>query len=449
MSSWHIVEQNVYRKALDDLRFTKAVVITKRTAQASRAAPFGVLLFGGSSVGKSFFTQILIKHYAKLFKLPQGDEYIYTRNANSEFWDGFHSSMWCVILDDIAFLKPDQGLDPSVTEMLQVVNNISFVPNQADLADKGRTPMKAELVIATTNTQHLNATAYFSCPLAIQRRLKYIIEIVPLPQYASADGKMLDPSKLPTTFVDYPNYWKIYVKVVTCAGDGQNRNRARITTLFCTCDIYEFIKWYSETALQHEETQKKAAAQEDLLGKVTICELCHLPSSGCACTLCTICHLPMTACQCEAQCEYCELNPRYRDFIVGGDVCMYNENITYAEEEGWGQWNNEAWVDQYDADHFDVNDLESESRSSSNSTEYWTNDVRDPSEAEYWSSSQSDSSASSGTTNSLGSAERDMKYMELFLMFLSFRTAPEGVVYFHPFVGIAMRKKVCPFTTTL
>jgi len=441
MSSCHIVEQNVYRKALDDLRFTKAVVITKRTAQASRAAPFGLLLFGGSSVGKSFFTQILIKHYAKLFKLPQGDEYIYTRNANSEFWDGFHSSMWCVILDDIAFLKPDQGLDPSVTEMLQVVNNISFVPNQADLADKGRTPMKAELVIATTNTQHLNATAYFSCPLAIQRRLKYIIEIVPLPQYASADGKMLDPSKLPTTFVDYPNYWKIYVKVVTCAGDGQNRNRARITTLFCTCDIYEFIKWYSETALQHEETQKKAAAQEDLLGKVTICELCHLPSSGCACTLCTICHLPMTACQCEAQCEYCELNPRYRDFIVGGDVCMYNENITYAEEEGWGQWNNEAWVDQYDADHFDVNDLESESRSSSNSTEYWTNDVRDPSEAEYWSSSQSDSSASSGTTNSLGSAERDHEIHGIIFDVFKFSYCTRGGGLFPSFCWHCYAKK--------
>jgi hypothetical protein len=150
-------------------------------AQQDRKAPFGVLIFSGSKVGKSTFTKLLYYHYGKLFGLRTTAEYKYTRNPVDEYWVNFTTSQWCIQMDDIAFMHPNKAMngDPSIMEMLQVVNNVPFVPTQADLADKGRTPMAAKLVIATTNTDHLNAQAYFSCPLAVQRRLPFIIDIRP------------------------------------------------------------------------------------------------------------------------------------------------------------------------------------------------------------------------------------------------------------------------------
>ena len=164
------------RKLLSELELIGAECKTKRLAQQERKAPFSVLIHGGSSVAKSQFTKLLFYHYGKLFNLPIDDEYKYTRNAFDQYWTNFNSSQWCLQLDDIAYLHPNsaQGCDPSLLEMLRVVNNVPYVPTQADLADKGRTPVRAKFVIASTNTENLNADTYFACPLAVQRRLPYI-----------------------------------------------------------------------------------------------------------------------------------------------------------------------------------------------------------------------------------------------------------------------------------
>ena len=108
--------------------------LTKSEAQRPRKDPFGVLLHGASKICKSQLTQIMIYHYAKVFGLPPGPEYIYTRCPKDEFWSGFNSTQWCIIMDDIAFMKPGMEMDPSLIEMLQVKNSVPYVPPQAALS---------------------------------------------------------------------------------------------------------------------------------------------------------------------------------------------------------------------------------------------------------------------------------------------------------------------------
>lgn len=302
-SSASDVERRHYLKTLDDVRMMRADVVSKKSAQKARRAPFGILLFGSSSVAKSSFCNLLIHHYSKLYNLPNGDEYRYTRNANSDFWDGFTSSMWSVILDDIAYLKPLNQPDPTLTEMLQVVNNAAFVPNQADLDNKGRTPLKARLVIATTNTEHLNAHAYFACPVAIQRRLRYIIEIKPKHEYLASDGKMIDTSTLPQHVSGYPDYWRITVKLVTSGEE----NRAEITVLHEYDDIYSFLTWFNKVADEHERNQDQSDNCDQIMREVDLCSGCRLPTEVCRC--CQFCHQDASECLCcETQfCTTCML----------------------------------------------------------------------------------------------------------------------------------------------
>ena len=167
-------EFKVMRALVSDLEIILSQEITKRAAMRTRTPPFGVLVFGDSSVAKSTFSRILFYHYGKVFGLNTDDEFQYTRNPKDPFWSGFNSTQWSVVLDDVADMAPgvaQSGGDPSMMEVIQVMNYIPVCPNQADLADKGKTPLLARQVIATSNTQHMNTHSYFSCPLAVKRRL--------------------------------------------------------------------------------------------------------------------------------------------------------------------------------------------------------------------------------------------------------------------------------------
>nr|ULG00052.1 MAG: putative nonstructural protein [Locarnavirus sp.] len=269
----------IIRRLLSDLENIRADCKTKRLAQQERKAPFAVLVHGGSSVAKSQFTKLLFYHYGKLFNLPIDDEYKYTRNAFDQYWTNFNSSQWCLQLDDIAYLHPNssQGCDPSLTEMLQVVNNVPYVPTQADLADKGKTPVRARFVIATTNTENLNAETYFACPLAVQRRLPFIINIVPRNEYKLNDGPMIDPAKIPVSETgDYPDLWRITVKRVVPRDAGRtNLHMGQVAdyqTIGIFENVFDFLQWFSTVARRAEATQDKAMKCDADMKSVKLCE---------------------------------------------------------------------------------------------------------------------------------------------------------------------------------
>jgi hypothetical protein len=210
MSSY---ERKLIGSVLNEMMMIKDDITTKREAQRERKAPFTVLLYGGSSIGKTTLTDLLFLQYGKQFNLPTESEYKYTRNPNAEFWDGFMTSQWFVIMDDIAFMNPNiaVGGDPTVMETIQTNNRVSFVPNQAALDDKGRTPFKARCIVATTNCEHLNAHAYFQTPLAMQRRFPFVIDVSVKAEFAK-DEVMLNSSLATFTEGEWPNWWNFIIK---------------------------------------------------------------------------------------------------------------------------------------------------------------------------------------------------------------------------------------------
>lgn len=284
MMSTTKLEVERFRALLNDLKMIKARDITRRSSQMEREAPFGLLLAGGSSVGKSHLTNILHQYFADLWDLPSGSDFKYTRNFTEEFWNGFTSSMWFVVLDDIASWSPSLGvMDPSMAEVIQVMNNVAFVPNQADLVDKGKTPFLARFVVATTNSVDLNAHAYFSCPLAIQRRLPFVVEVEPKKEFAQANGIMLDSSKCVLRQGEFNDYWSLRVSRVVPANDAVAKQRG-VRCLVHTFDkIEDFLVWFGcETQKHHDQQQSLLAAEEDMK-TIKICKICKAPQYSCVC----------------------------------------------------------------------------------------------------------------------------------------------------------------------
>jgi hypothetical protein len=279
--------RNFIARHLSECEMLLHNAMSRKDAQKSREAPFSVLVHGGSSVAKSTFTRLLFTYFAKLHKLPLGDEFIYTRNAADEFWVGFNTTQWCIIMDDIAYLNPNKcgEVDKTLKEIIQIINSTAFVPTQAALEDKGKTPMRCKLVIATTNTIHLNVNTYFSCPLAVQRRLPYVVSIKPKSEY-TIDGCMIDGAKLPAIDdSEFPDYWTFQVfKVVPHELNEEGGIQyAKHKLIKETSDVNELLVWFGQTSKRFFEIQKKEMNCKSLMLDVEVCAECCYTKSRCVC----------------------------------------------------------------------------------------------------------------------------------------------------------------------
>nr|WPR18007.1 MAG: structural polyprotein [Crogonang virus 4] len=271
-------------KVLNDLKMVEAAELTRRAAQEPRKDPFSILIHGSSNIAKSQLTQILFKHYGKIFGHPTGSEFMYTRCPTDAFWSMFNSTQWCIIMDDIAFLKPNGEPDPTLMEMLQVKNSVPYCPPQAALEDKGRTPLRAELVIGTTNTKSLNLHAYFACPFAIARRMSYILTAHVKPEFAKHNF-MADSSKIPTTSEgEYMNIWNFDVSIPIPASDQERDNQGtRYTQIRQFDDINEMLVWFITVAKEHDVSQKKAKSAGEVMTEISVCGTCYKTQKLCTC----------------------------------------------------------------------------------------------------------------------------------------------------------------------
>lgn len=278
---------NPISRKLGQLMMLKNAEVTKRSAQRSRAAPLGVLIYGHSGVAKSSFTRVLYHAYGAIFGLDRDDHYLYTRSPADEYWTNFDSSMWAIQMDDIAFLKPSASndVDPTLKELLNVVNNVPYTPAQAALEDKGKTPVLAKLVLATTNCEDLNATHYFHCPLAVRRRLPYVLEVTPKKQYMQPNGVFIEPKSLPAAEPGFPDFWDIKVKKLVPAIQPDKQENATLELVAEFSDIKEFIKHFGAYAKEHLTNQSKGEAAEAFVKQVELCPLCCSYKEDCACEL--------------------------------------------------------------------------------------------------------------------------------------------------------------------
>jgi len=283
------VSVSVVSKLLCEAQCLKANAISRKEAQKSRVAPFAIALHGSSSIAKSTLTRLLISYFGSLHNLPVEDEYIYTRNAADEFWVNFNSVQWCVIMDDIAYLKPDKspGPDKTLTEIIQVINSTAMVPTQAALEDKGKTPMRAKLVVATTNTKDLNASSYFSCPLAVQRRLPYVISVVPKKEYL-LNATMIDGKKLPDiNDGEYPDFWEFEIYLVEPHALNQKNGieYASHKLVHKFTDVNDMLAWFGKTSVSYFAIQNREQRCNEQMKKIKVCKTCYHSEAICNCAI--------------------------------------------------------------------------------------------------------------------------------------------------------------------
>lgn len=276
------------KRLMSEVRLLQAQELTKKAARQSREAPYAYLLYGGSSIGKTTLKQLLFYAFSKALKLPDGDEFMYTRSFADEYYSGFTSAVWFMMLDDIASKNPDLGEDLSMSEIIQIINGEAWTPPQADLADKGRTPMRPKIVMATTNTKHLHASAYYSNSLAIMRRFNHVITVSVKPEFAVNPHerefmRMLDPSKMPPPEEGIPDAWDFKVEKVIPIKDGNSQGAGFKTVCLRKLNVYELISFLCQEAEKHFDIQEKVMRSKTVYRNLEMCPECFAPVTKCLC----------------------------------------------------------------------------------------------------------------------------------------------------------------------
>lgn len=280
-------EKSTVSKNLQDLENVRCMFINRTAAAKDRKAPFSVLVYGGSSVGKSSIIHTIFVHFGKVFGLNTAPEFKYTRLAHEKHWSNFSTEKWCIVLDDVAMIAPKacQGIDPSLAEVILLNNNVAFTPEQAALEDKGKTPAIPKLLIATTNTSDLNVHAYFSCPLAISRRMPWVIDVKPKPEYTK-DACMLDGSAVPIQEDGtYNNFWIFEIFRVVPQSSEREGQRGTLQIVHTFDDINDFLAWMSKEAVAHDKQQDKVMSSNNVSQEVEICLTCYRAKLACVCNL--------------------------------------------------------------------------------------------------------------------------------------------------------------------
>jgi len=249
---------------------------SEKICQSARPAPFSLLLSGTSGIGKSVLTEIFFAQFAKIRDLPLSEEMKYVRSPTQEFWDNFDSKMWCLVLDDIAWLHPKAGeVDQSVSELLHIVNNVPYITNQAALDKKGTTPFLGQFVIGTTNTFDLNARSYFSYPAAARRRFPFVLKVTVKPEFANKHGNLDVKEKVP-----FPNFWNF--ELIEIIADGHNvleRNIANFS------DITDVLTWFNDSVNTFYVRQTQAVDSVTTIHDSVLCSECSMPDLVCRCAL--------------------------------------------------------------------------------------------------------------------------------------------------------------------
>ncbi len=297
-------EKMMIKKLLADVRIIQANELTKRAAQKTRRAPLGILLYGGSSVGKSGISNYIFNHLGSVLDLPVSDDYKYTRCFSDEYWSGFTTSKWYIQLDDIAARNKTLADDTTISEILQIINNVPYTPPQADLADKGRTPLKPEVVVGTTNVQDLNAHVYYENTLAILRRFDIHVKVVPKPEFSkdsslNDDLRMLDPNKCAILGTEqYLNCWDFHIYKVN-AELYNKKQVARLVRTQIFTDTNDFLAFVSQRAIDHRTLQYKSLnASKSAMREV--CKYCYRVKSSCLCIPCAECNNLVKECVCQS-----------------------------------------------------------------------------------------------------------------------------------------------------
>lgn len=201
------------------LKKIKTVLVEHFRNCSIREKPFAVLVYGGTGVGKTTITQLIIAHLAPTLGIQYDKDGMENKichvNEADKFDSDYRQGHEVVIIDDMANKKIEHYKDGGpVDKFLRIVNTASTAALKADVGSKGNVFYRPKLVIVTTNEKKLLSEKFSNEPASIMRRFDAVLTCTVNSPFANKD-QSLNAGAYKASGSLFPDAWRVKLQTVS------------------------------------------------------------------------------------------------------------------------------------------------------------------------------------------------------------------------------------------
>lgn len=259
-----------------------------------REKPYGILLFGGSGVGKSAIANALTRFVLQSNGFDYSPRAVTSLNMEDKYQSEFSTHHKGVIFDDICNTALDRTDGSPTLPVIMFLNNMTMAALNANADMKGKVMIEPMVVTATTNVKDLMSNQLSNEPLSINRRFEVTVTQTVKPEYCKPGTQMLDSSKIAHMSGDqFPDYATFTVEEPRYRENKTNDKFKSGKTQHITfvprefegkqlvnVDIKTLLRFLKADSERHFAHQKSFVASQRDLADMPLCE-CGLPVGMC------------------------------------------------------------------------------------------------------------------------------------------------------------------------
>lgn len=291
--------KRLLKDKLDKLRKIQTVFYQTRVQGGLREAPFAMLFYGGSGVGKSCVANILMITTLMFNGYKADDDRIVYLNAKDKFMPNMRTNINGIHCDEIGNTKA-QFVETSPTDIvLELINNVRAYARMAEVEMKGKVALEPKVVCLTSNVKSMCAEQYSNEPASITRRAHFTATVAVKPYFEN--NGMLDYRKVlefyggDVPFI--PDLWDITLEQSFPIGNPTPGRPAMVGYKVCQLRLSDtatlamknvgidmVIRYANQESAAYFANQKNFVARSNnLADKLVFCPECRFPGCMCKC----------------------------------------------------------------------------------------------------------------------------------------------------------------------
>jgi hypothetical protein len=268
--------RNTLTNKLVVLKKTRTALLMNQKSSCVREKPFGVLIYGGSSVGKSCINATLLKVLLAHNKLPNSKEHVVTLNDNDKFQSEYRAYHSAVTMDDFGNTRAEHYTESPTNKIIDFLNNVPKAALNPNVELKGNVMIQPKIVSVTTNKKDLMAHSFSNEPVSILRRFNVILDVRLRDSYVDPETGGLDGTKI-NSFV--PDAWLIDVQQVKIVRtEGEKADSYDFVTLLKDASFFETLEFLKDASTTHFSIQRKFVKSVEDLYDTKLCRHSYVSS---------------------------------------------------------------------------------------------------------------------------------------------------------------------------
>lgn len=235
-----------------------------------REKPFGVLVHGGSSVGKSMVNTIVTKVLLSANGFNSSKEHVITLNDSDKFQSEYRAHHTAVTMDDFGNTKAEHYDGSPTNKIIDFLNNVPKAALNPNVELKGNVMIQPKLVSVTTNVKTLLAGAFSNEPVSILRRFNIVLDVFLRPEWTDPETGGPNEEMMAGKFC--PDAWLINVERVSIVRRENAKDTYTFNTLKEGATIFEALDIMKSFSKIHFKSQKAFVKIVEEMYTLELCE---------------------------------------------------------------------------------------------------------------------------------------------------------------------------------